>query len=200
MIESSKIALCNRALGFMGVGRSVNSLDEATAEANTLKRYYDVALASLLQRNDWNFCRGVVDLALITEKVSGFLYIYQYPNTCAKVLRLLVADGLARAWSGDFRIGMTAGGSRVICADVSAVSAQYTVLVTDPSLFPPLFEEAFCWNLARMACWGVSDVSTAMRDEITKQFLVAFGDACVADANEGRTKFKFGPCDYIDVR
>ncbi len=200
MIESSKIALCNRALGFMGVGRSVNSLDEATAEANTLKRYYDVALASLLQRNDWNFCRGVVDLALTTEKVPCFLYTYQYPNNCVKVLRLLAAAGPARAWSGDFRIGMTAGGSRAVCSDVYAVAAQYTASVNDPTLFPPLFEEAFCWNLARMACWGIADVSTSMRDEITKQFLAAYGDACAADANEGRTKLKIGSCNYIDVR
>lgn len=201
MIGSSKIAICNRALGFMGVGRSVNSLDDATAEANVLKRYYDVALASLLQRNDWNFCRGMVDLAALVEPVPGFLYGYQYPNNCVKVLRLFCMDHeLRRRWSGDFRIGMGADGGRVVCSDFPATSAQYTVLVSDPTLFPSLFEEALCWNLARMSCWGISDVSTAMRDEITKQFLVAYGDACAADANEGRSKLKVGPCDYIDVR
>ena len=39
-----------------------------------------------------------------------------------------------------------------------------------------------------------------MRDEITKQFLVAYGDACAADANEGRTRLRVSPCDYLDIR
>lgn len=200
MIESSKVFICNRALGFMGSGRSISSLDEATAEANVLRCYYDAALASLLQRNDWNFCRGMTDLNSLVETVPGFLYTYQYPNNCAKVLRLFSTDGGLRRWISDFRIAATAGGSRVVCSDFLAMAAQYTVLVKDPTLFPPLFEEALCWNLARMACWSIADVSTSMRDEITKQFLVAFGDACTADANEGGTKLKIGPCSYIEVR
>lgn len=198
--KSSQVSICNKALGFMGVGRAITSLMEATAEAGVMKRYYDAALTSLLQRNDWNFCRGMVDLASVVGSVPGAAYAYQYPNNCAKVLRLFRADDLIRRrWSGDFRIGMD-DGKRVICSDFPATTAQYTVMVSDPTLFPPLFEEALCWNLARMACWSVSDVSMNMRDEITKQFLVAYGDACAVDANEGRSRLRVSPCDYIDVR
>ena len=104
--KSSQVSICNKALGFMGVGRAITSLMEATAEAGVMKRYYDAALTSLLQRNDWNFCRGMVDLASVVGSVPGAAYAYQYPNNCAKVLRLFRADDLIRRrWSGDFRIG-----------------------------------------------------------------------------------------------
>ena len=140
---SSQVSICNKALGFMGVGRTISSLMEATAEANVMKRYYDAALTSLLSRNDWNFCRGMTDLAGISGSVPGAAYAYQYPNNCAKVLRLFRAEAdLRHRWSGDFRIGMH-GGSRVICSDFPATTAQYTVMVSDPTLFPPLFEEAY---------------------------------------------------------
>ena len=65
--KSSQVSICNKALGFMGVGRAITSLMEATAEAGVMKRYYDAALTSLLQRNDWNFCRGMVDLASVVR-------------------------------------------------------------------------------------------------------------------------------------
>lgn len=198
--KSSQVSICNKALGFMGVGRTINSLTEATAEAGVMKRYYDAALTSLFQRNDWNFCRGMTDLADIVGSVPGAAYAYQYPNNCAKVLRLFhSAEDCRHRWSGDFRIGMSAG-TRVICSNFPATTAQYTVLVADPTLFPPLFEEALCWNLARMACWSLSDVSMNMRDEITKQFLAAYGDACAADANEGRLKLRMPDCDYVRIR
>ncbi|WP_278549848.1 hypothetical protein [Cloacibacillus evryensis] len=200
MQDSSIILICNRALNLMGCGRAVSSLDESSDEAQALKRFYDAALVTLLQRADWNFARGVEVLAqCVDNAVPGFLYTYKYPNGCVKVRRILSADPLSHGWTKDFQTALDRDGSRVVCSGVYAASCEYTALMKDPAIYPALFEEALCWNLARMACWVLADVSAGMRKEISQQFLAAFADASQADANEGHLTVRRS-CDYIDKR
>lgn len=203
-LGSSKVAIFNKALNLMGCGRAVSSEDEATSEARTLKRFYGPALVTLLQRYDWNFCRVTSTMAQLSESVPGYLYTYKYPDKCVRVRRILNTELADREWSNDFSIGLSGGSGdkieRVICCNIAAGVMEYTALIDDPTLFPPLFEEALCWNLARMSCWSVSDVSQAMRKDISQQFMAAFADASQADANEqARSSFTY-PCDYIDRR
>lgn len=199
MLGSSKVSICNRALNFMGCGRTINSMDESSDEAHVLKRFYETALVTLLQRADWNFARGIGVLSeSVDNAVPAFLYTYQYPAACAKVRRIFSADPVCRGWQKDFQVAIH-DGSRVICSNIYAASVEYTALLMDPVMYPALFEEALCWNLARMSCWVISDISTSIRKEISQQFLAAFADAAQSDANEGHLTVRKS-CDYIDKR
>lgn len=196
MKGSSKIAIFNRALKLMGISRSIQDPNEDTADATVCRQMFETALNSLLTLYPWFWCRVRTTAAATADGAGEWAYSFIYPDGCLKIRAVYNADNE----SIEFQTGMNSGGVRCVFAKVQPLYYDYTFAVTDPTTFPPLFEEALCWNLARYICYGLEGVSTSTRDEISKQFAVAQADAAEADANESKlAPFEFSS-DYAEQR
>lgn len=149
----SKTSICNLGLSHLAVGREINNLEtETTAEAQAMRRVYDTCLQVVLRDFDWPFATKFAALALIEEDpTSEWAYSYQYPADCLNFRRIL--SGI-RNESNDtsvpYRLAYGDDG-QIILTDKDEAECEYTILVEDPSKYPPDFVMAFSFLLAGTA-------------------------------------------------
>ena len=89
----TKVEICNLALGRIGRKAAITSLTENSAEARACARIWDVTRQALLREFTWGFSRKVALLALSTESIPGWEYLYAYPSDCLQALRIFNAAG-----------------------------------------------------------------------------------------------------------
>jgi hypothetical protein len=147
---ASKTAICNMALGHLGVGQAVANVDtERSAEANACRTYYDAALEATLAAFAWPFATKIDDLALVeADPNDEWAYSYQVPSDCLEMRRLL--SGIrndSRDTRVPYRIAHGTTG-QVIFTDLENAQAEYTVRVTDTNRFASLFALALSFRLA----------------------------------------------------
>lgn len=102
---ASQIEICNLALQSAGTRSQINSLDDNTQSARTIKLFYQSTLDELLAAAQWNFAQKFLVAGLITSlpgapgngdtgsgtvwgptlPAPGWLYQYSYPADCVKV-------------------------------------------------------------------------------------------------------------------
>jgi hypothetical protein len=148
---SSVVTICNLALGNLGKD-SISSINEASAEARACKQFYDIVVDTAIQSYPWRWAGKTLSLAEVSNsKPNRWLYAYQRPDDCIKLLRI-VDEGMADYMPyGD---GIKAGGhdyqieGRTIFCDISPAYLQYTARQSDPALFPPAFVDALGMALA----------------------------------------------------
>ncbi len=199
---SSVVAICNLALGHLGKD-DITSIDEASAEAKACKKFYQITLDVALQAYPWRWARTTEALAqvLTNTKENKWLYAYQRPSDCLKVIRV-VDESLADYMpSGD---GVLLGGHKyeiegqVIYCDLSPAYLVYTKKVSDPALFPPAFVEAMGAALAaRLAMPITRDLK--VRDVAISLARQSMAAAQEFDANEERETHDH-PSDRIEAR
>jgi len=68
---SSTIEICNLALSQIRTG-SINSLDEASVQAQQCKLFFTAALNQLLNDTTWPFAHGIAALNLLTTEVFNW--------------------------------------------------------------------------------------------------------------------------------
>lgn len=87
---TSQVEICNIALSNIRAG-SINSLNEASLEAQQCRLKYDILLRQILRDAPWQFARRVRSLALLDNvEVFNYAYAYQYPTDCLKINRLIL--------------------------------------------------------------------------------------------------------------
>lgn len=144
----SKVALCNIALSRIGVSIPIASLDEASVAAEQSKIFYDLVLDMVLARVDWGFARTSKALADLGSPPTGWGFRYQYPTDCVQ-LRGLAPVGARRRRIEEippYDLSFHEG-SKTIITDVEQAQMLYTARVTDTTLYPPMFANAFSWCL-----------------------------------------------------
>lgn len=165
---ASAVDICNLALSHLGDAATVSSIDppEGSVQAEQCKRFYPIARDSLLQSHLWNFNVYRSTLALLTDEMDQWDYIYAWPNNAIDIFTVFnyeksddyrepaseIADGVIPVFGAyvpqPYSIETLSDGSRVICTNVEEALARYSVLITDTSKFSPLFVEALGWSLA----------------------------------------------------
>ena len=156
----SEAGLCNLALVRIGQRQLIDSLEEASVEAQTCKAVYASARDAVLGEFWWPFATKRATLALITDgERDGWEYAYSLPADC-------IADGARYLWSGlrdppaESRIPFTtesndAGDGLILLTDEEDAILVYTYAVTLPGLFPPLFVQALAWKVASELALGL---------------------------------------------
>lgn len=167
---STDVEICNTALGHIGIDRYIADLNEASTEAKNCLLHYDATRRELLNDFPYNFARGVVALALLTnDPPPGWRFAYRYPTDCLQARTVSTEAGIRyrSGWASAYC--MTWGdwvhdvfgrapwevmhdpdtaGSRRVVTDIEDAYLWYTVDVEQVSQFPPLFRNAFAWSLA----------------------------------------------------
>jgi hypothetical protein len=152
---ASEVDICNMALSGIR-GGSINSLDEASLQAQQCKLKYPFLRDMLLRDVPWNFAHKEDALALLTDDLFNWVYAYQYPSDCLYINRLILnfeefgdtGDGVTRSrhiediYSPDLGRQVkyeiqNLDGNRVIAANEPTLRISYRKKITDPNLFDP---------------------------------------------------------------
>ena len=203
----SRISIANNALMRIGVTRFIESLAEATVEAQVISRVFDSVRRAQLRRMEWSFAKQIVKLALTQYSQKPWQYVYRYPNAL-RVFRLTDqgawgyttnASDIEPYMPGQAIVhpmsyeqiakkkvpfeSLVINEQKVICTDLALASAVVVTDVTDTELFDPLFEELLTWELAKAISIPLS-VSKSMAEYATQQAQVAFDMAQAATLDE----------------
>lgn len=190
---TSAVDIANTALSHVGDAAQVESLDlpHQTVQAQHCARFYPIARDALLEWHDWGFATRRVlgsSVTLATVDSNIWTYGYAWPNQALKIQRVLnpsnanPVDTDAPPWE----LGTAADGSRVVFTDQAEAVLQYTVQVTDPRKFSPLFVTALGLYLGAMLAGpiikGKAGEATATR--LQRAALAHLPAATTADANQ----------------
>lgn len=200
---ASQVQICNLALTNIAKP-SISDINEASAEAIACRRYYEHVRDLMLESYPWRFARKTDVLAEVTNaKANRWGYAYQRPADCLKIRRI-VDESLTDYWPSDGDGLVVAGGyatdieGSIIYSNVSPAYVEYTYRVTDPTLFPPMFVEAFGWQLAvRLAMALTRDPK--VRADAYQLAVRTSGEAAALDANEVR-ETSDSPSRYVEAR
>lgn len=174
---SSAVDICNLALGHLGDNATVSSIDppEGSAQAEHCKRFYPIALNSLLEMHYWNFSMKRVTLPQVQNTWPEWQYAYAIPGDCLNAISVLppdAADDYSTKFSPTdtpafahnyspmiaagryvpqpYTIELNEANQQVILTNQANAVLRYTKYVTDTTTFSPLFVMTLSWHLASM--------------------------------------------------
>jgi hypothetical protein len=151
------------ALSHLGDDATIVNLDppEGSAQAEQAALFYPIARDALLEMYPWNFALRRTTLALLDEDPNTqWRYAYALPSNVLAVFAVQGAEdaddfvgttyGPVAALNGvnDFEIEGLSDNTRVLYTNVVDARIRYTVAVTIPSFFPPLFTLSLSYFLA----------------------------------------------------
>lgn len=177
---ASVVSICNLALSHIRAA-SIASLTEASAEASACTVHYEQSRDSLLAMYPWDFAG---EFAVLAEEANDWTERYErrfrLPNDVLKVRRI-VPGGSDPLYGREFTVPYSLRAGRLY-ASTETVTLEYTMRVTDPTLFPPLFVDALAWHLASRIARPITGDRQIMGDALT-QAQSAFLVASAHDAN-----------------
>lgn len=88
-----KTEIVNFGYGSLGVSYAVSDFDnENSKQANLARRYFQQALDTVAEANEWSFLRRTKALTLVGNNVGGYKYHYSLPSDCL-VVRQIATHG-----------------------------------------------------------------------------------------------------------
>jgi len=168
---TTAVDLANRALTIIGTRSQIQSLTEASPEAQAVATVYASALDRALVRFPWGFARRRLVLAVVKAAAGlpqnpdgaqaapggGWRFACLPPADCLRLIAVeppgtAVAAGQGRGRT-PFEEGVDvdyAGAERaVILTDLPVAEATYIRRLDNPALFPPLFQTVLVAELAQ---------------------------------------------------
>lgn len=193
-----KLQVCNLAIAAMGSGRRLDTLTEATPEAEACTLNFQMALDLCLDRNNWSFARR--DEIITPKELYGgegmavpYLYVYKIPKDTARVLYLKPmgsssideTGGATRGIDFNFR---NIDDVRYIACDYPApFEIHYQAKINDLNVCTPSFIYALSLQLAILIAPSVIGGSEGFKiiEVLNKQFEQAIIRAAAVDAQQG---------------
>lgn len=181
---SSKIEICNLALGFLGEPRLVD-IDEKTPSAENCKLYFKPALSELLREHPWNFASCREKLVLVETPSAWkneYLFAYAYPEKCLN-LHFLVNSCAEkeRNFMLSFDVSRT-----IILSNASGAYALFTKYTDDTTRFDPSFIMAFARKMQCMLIKPLLKNNSGLVKEAEELYRQALESARLQDVREGR--------------
>lgn len=148
-MATSTVDIVNKALNHLAV-RPIASLSEDSEPAERANAVYESIRDEVLRAYAWGFAGKIATLSQIAgETVPGWDYLYAYPASCLRIRRIFADSESEEPETCAFReILSPASGQRAVAASVSPAYAEYTLRVTDSTLYDPAFVEALALRLA----------------------------------------------------
>ena len=146
---ASAVEICNLALSHLRHSKRIASFSEQSEEARLCSLFYETTRDLVLRDVRWPFATTTKALGLIEEQPNTeWAYSYEYPSDCLLARRIL--SGVrndTRAARVPYKIAYDDGAKVLFCDRENAV-LEYTVAITDTSLFAPDFVMALSYRLA----------------------------------------------------
>ena len=154
MATPSETSIANAALTLLGE-RRINSLDESSKTAKTLKERFDEVRDEVLRAYPWNFATKRASIAKdVIAPEWGFDNAFTLPADCLRVLEI---DNPAKY---PYRIE-----GRKIVTDLGApLKIEYTAQVTDPQQMDVMFRQAFGAALAANVAEAITGTTTKVQE------------------------------------
>ena len=143
----SKAAICNIALGHIGINRAILDLDaDGSAQGLACRTNFTIALETTLRAHRWSFAKRTATLATISGYSSNaWAYAYRLPSD------FLYAASINRSEadpSGEpYEMGGDTSGP-VLYTNAEDAELDYIANVTLPGLYPADFVDALAAQLA----------------------------------------------------
>jgi hypothetical protein len=136
--NKSETAVCNLALGHLGISAEINNLTtEKSAEASACRRYFSTARDVALRDLKCTFATEFATLALVEENPNEeWAYSYRYPSDCLSFRRILSGtrnDTIETRVS--YRLASDDAG-KLIYTDKASAECEYTRMVDNVLLWP----------------------------------------------------------------
>lgn len=159
---TSQVEICNLALAKLGQLPFITSLTEASKSANLFNVFYNPVRDSLIREYLWKFARKRVQLTPLTETppFDGGNY-FQIPTDCLRVVS--PGDSYRQQYGRWFVEGDK------ILADTTTLNLVYLQRVQDPTLFDPIFVQAFAAKLAYEMAMPIAQ-SQGLKDAMGAEF------------------------------
>jgi hypothetical protein len=217
---TSEVEICNLALSHIRAG-SINSLTESSVQAQQCKLKYPILRDQMLQDAPWQFNRSIKALAVLTDTLFNWIYVYQYPTDCLYVNRLILdfaevsSDTTTSAISSRYydrglpRPDLdrqvehkiyNIDGNRVIASNECNLRIDYRKRVEDPNLF----NVNFIMGLSHMLAAELSiplvgiDKGRALRSDELKIYQSYVDSGIENELNEQFTHIP--DSDFINIR
>lgn len=162
---TSKIGICNLALGHLGNDGTVDNIDVPTKDhERTFALWYDISRQTLLKLMMPNFSLARKSVAeLVTTIPFGYAKAYQIPADCLKVLGLGNIDE-----KGDFSYSVEGG---VIYTDDEWDSGLELRYIKDEKIvtnWSPEFKMTFSLYLAAKTCIAITKDRNKLKDVLAQ--------------------------------
>lgn len=182
MSITSKVDICNMALGHMGNKDTVSDIDQPVNNKEIVfKLWYDIARQTTLKLAMPNFALRRRLLAEITNETVAFGYdhIYEYPADCLKVLGI----GNVAERENNYSVE----GNRILTNEVydDGMPIRFIADVTDVSKFSAEFKLLFSWCLARLTVMPITQ-DARKQAELEAKLPKELSSASALNAQENR--------------
>lgn len=183
-MAASETSICNMALKWVGT-RSIAAMTENSPEGRECIQFYGPAREQTLRDHAWNFAQTRIALAAlpVPATYTEYSYAYAWPSRCLRALKILNAAGDTE----EFEVVLSSNGaSRMILTNAETAVLVYTLDVTDPGVFDPLFARALARRLAADICPGLRKGDTRKAQELETYYINEIAKAQTRDAGEGK--------------
>lgn len=202
---ASAVEICNMALAIVR-GGSINNLDQTSVQAQNCKLFYPICRDMILEEVPWGFGRKISPLALLTDEVFNWAFVYQYPTDCHTInkivadLELVASDASSavavRAYDAMYArlaalppaeyMVMNVDGNKVIVCNEANARIDYRSKVTDPNLFPPTFQLALANLIATFIAIPIAGEKegSAMKSQAEQMYVYLMKQAQAKNTNE----------------
>lgn len=207
---ASEIDICNLALSHIGDSATVSSINppEGSAQAEHCAIFYPIARNALLERHNWKFATRRTDLALLSETMDQWTYVYAMPNSANRIIDIIpptvtndysvgytnedlsITDAYAVYVPQRYSIETLSTGTQVICCNTENAVARYTVKITDPTVFSSLFTLTLSHYLASMLAGPVvkGDAGAAEAKRQLTLMQMYLSQAAISDAEQSNIR------------
>lgn len=195
----SQAAICNIALGHLGINRLITDLESertSRAQAQACITHYDLALEVTLKAHRWPFAQRIATLATLSGYDGDvWTYAYRAPSDYLKAHTINRID--ADPQGERFEIGGDASGA-VVHTNAADAVIDYTARVAQPGLYPADFVEALAYQLAIRVAQPLS-AEEGLRQAARDGYRRAISEAMTTAANEGQGQ-EPPDCGFLTAR
>lgn len=193
---SSVVDICNMALSHIGNSQRINALDEASIQAEQCSLFYEQSRDFVLRDYPWGFATAFVVLAQVaTNPDPAYPYAYAMPTDCLKARSIVNPVFPEGYWpypgcierpnipAVQFRV-VNGSSAKLITTSITPATLEYTLKVTSPEMFDPIFVSALSWKLGALVAPAIAkDASVASNCE--QMYRAEMAQAAAAMLNEG---------------
>lgn len=190
-MATSYVSICNLALQKLGAAR-IAALDEASQNARECNACYEHLRDTELRTNKWKFALKRITLApSATTPDFTYSYAFPLPSDC---LRPIFPARLGLDWKVENHEEVAS----ILTNDGNTLEVRYVKQVTDPTLFDPLFIEAYACRIAWHLCESITQ-SNSKKEAAMQAYMFSIREARRLNAIEiGQLK---QPVDeWLDAR
>lgn len=198
---SSVVDICNIALSRLGDRATVTSIDppEGSAQADHCRRFYPIALKTILATYNWSFATTRKELARLTAEPIGGGYAFPIPADCVKIIYAYPVDENGNATRQTLHyVRELINGQVCLLAEQKRIWIRYITTEVKPEKFSDVFADALAFllasNLAGTVVPGMTGVQMAA--EMMRFYEDRLLKAQAQDAVQDRDHLSYKP-DFI---